>query len=255
MKLKEVQRTAKENLEMVTRVENRLRQALDHRFCERVADDHDCSFKVVVKENYEKVNDINQIDTVVIYTGLMRYIGTDDELAYVMAHQLSHTLAQHLQKNFRTKMMNVATGYLLGAVLAGGIVAATTHPGSAFYVSPQDVEDIVQMGGLLGAAVGEHASSKDHPYSKDQENEADYIALYLIARAGYDPNAGKIFFNKLSQIKPSSDQEEGLLASDPANPERRVRIAKTIIEIKAKKAAGQPLYPEVSYKTPAQSYR
>lgn len=226
--LKPIKRTPEENLEMATTVENRLRQALDERFCNLVADDHRCSFKVVVEEDNDKVNaHANQANTVVIYTGLMQYIETEDELAYVMAHEISHTLGKHVQES----MINATVGSVLGAVLLGAIAGAAGVP-------PQGIDSAVQIGGQLGGTVGART------FSKEQENEADYIAVYLTALAGYDPNAGKTFFDKLSRINPASDKEKGFLASHPTNPERRARIVKTIAEIEAKKAAGQPLYPK-----------
>jgi len=231
--LKPVKRTVQEHREMATQVEYRLRQALDERFCNLVADDHVCSFKVVVEEDNEKVNAYaNQTDTVVIFTGLMQYMDTDDELAYVMAHEISHTLAKHIQETRR----NAVVGSVLGALLLGAIAGAAGSPGS--YTYQQTMQDAVQIGGQIGGVVGART------FSKDQENEADYIAVYLTARSGYDPNAGRTFFDKLSQIHPTSEQEKGLFASHPANPERRARIIKTIAEIDTKKSAGQPLYPQ-----------
>jgi hypothetical protein len=77
---------------------------------------------------------------------------------------------------------------------------------------------------------------------KVTEEEADYLALYLIARAGFDIGAAPGFWDRYGRTMGPS------FLSDGTHPGRgaRMKAAKAAIaEIQAKQAAGQPLVPEL----------
>ena len=69
------------------------------------------------------------------------------------------------------------------------------------------------------------------------EAEADYVGLYLSARAGYDISAAPAFW----RLFPSVDGDLGW--SHPGAAERAVSLAATRDEILAKQKSGQPLVP------------
>jgi Zn-dependent protease with chaperone function len=74
------------------------------------------------------------------------------------------------------------------------------------------------------------------------EEEADYVGLYAMARAGYDINAAPAMWRRLAAVvMPEAITE----ASDhPIFPVRVVMLNKEIAEINAKVARGGPLLPE-----------
>lgn len=72
------------------------------------------------------------------------------------------------------------------------------------------------------------------------EEEADYFAAYMLARAGYDLDAALDFWRRYG-----AKTDLGPL-NDGTHPGRKARLAlarKTVDEIRAKQAAGQPLVP------------
>jgi beta-barrel assembly-enhancing protease len=76
------------------------------------------------------------------------------------------------------------------------------------------------------------------------EIEADYVGLYLTARAGYDPAAGARFYARFGK-----KTDYGIL-SDGTHLRWKERVAlaqRTLAEIRKKQAGGQPLIPS---KTP-----
>ena len=73
------------------------------------------------------------------------------------------------------------------------------------------------------------------------EREADYLGLYLVARAGYDLDAAGKFWPQLGADYPRN-QYAGW--SHPGALERSVNVGTTIAEIRAKQKAGLPLVPE-----------
>ena len=76
---------------------------------------------------------------------------------------------------------------------------------------------------------------------KVTEIEADYVGLYLAARAGYDISAGVGFWKRMGN-KVGLGLFHG--ATHPGWGPRQDMVRATIAEIAAKKAAGQPVVPD-----------
>lgn len=145
--------------------------------------------------------------------GMMRFINEDRELALVVAHELAHNTMGHIGKK--------SGNALLGALVDG--VAA------AYGVNTQ---------GAFSKAAGS-------AYSQDFEMEADYVGLYAMARSGQDITDAANFWRRMGAANPGSIQQKGYFSSHPSSPERFVAIDKAVAEIKAKKAAGKPIIPEM----------
>ena len=96
-----------------------------------------------------------------VYTGMIDFARSDDELAVVMGHEASHAIARH-----GTERMS--QGVLVGAGVAA--TGAATGSGAA----------------QEGAAVAANLLI-NLPHSRDQEIEADEMGLMTAAQAGYDP--------------------------------------------------------------------
>ena len=81
-------------------------------------------------------------------------------------------------------------------------------------------------------------------YTRPFESEADYVGLYYMVRAGYDPAGVEDFWRRLAEVDPRSVNRA---KTHPTFPDRYLRIAAARAEIEAKRAAGEPLVP--NYKT------
>jgi len=75
---------------------------------------------------------------------------------------------------------------------------------------------------------------------KEIEAEADYVGLYIMARAGYAIENAPRFWRRLAANFPGAI---GAAASHPATAYRYLVLRKTVREINAKIAAGRPLTP------------
>ena len=106
-----------------------------------------------------------------IYTGLIQQIKpTDDELAQVMGHEISHALAKHTQERMsRAMAMQVGLGAL------------------AITQSNSEYANLTLTGAQAAAVV-----ALELPNSRTAESEADRIGIELAAKAGYDPHAAEI---------------------------------------------------------------
>ena len=124
-----------------------------------------------------------------LHRGLLDYLEADEEIAAVMAHEMSHQIAGHVDESTRS----IVLGALLGGLLMGGAAAA----GGADQASANDAAG---MGMTFGGRVGQLS------FSKEQEREADLLAAYVLARAGFDlrAHAAFIFVRGKPNAPPSS---------------------------------------------------
>jgi predicted Zn-dependent protease len=112
-----------------------------------------------------------------VFTGLLSLATTDDELAVVMGHEVAHVLLQHGNERVSAELLRG-----LGAV---AVLYGTRNR------SETDREQAMLLYGV-GSQVGVML-----PYSRHHEHEADSLGLEIMARAGYDPAAGAIFWQKM----------------------------------------------------------
>ncbi len=147
---------------------------------------------------------------IVVFSSLIRKLNlTDDELAAVMAHEVSHALAQHQREAISEKI----TEQLILGILDVALVAASK--GGQRY-NPQ-------MAAKLSAEISSLMFTL--PYSREREYEADRIGLTLMIRAGFDPHAMETVFQKMTAI---ASKEPSYQSTHPANSDRIAAIKAAI---------------------------
>ena len=147
---------------------------------------------------------------VYVNTGLLQLVQSEDELAAVLGHEVNHIVARHGLRNLkRAQKTQVATGIV-------GILAQVLTRGSA------GGRAISAGAQLLGAGYLTR-------HSRDFEREADYLGLYNIHRAGYEPAGMVQIFHRLGQAQGRAQSSiGGIFAS---HPDARERIHNTQVEI------------------------
>jgi predicted Zn-dependent protease len=134
-----------------------------------------------------------------VYTGLIQKLDpTDDELAQVMAHEISHALANHTAER-----MSVAIATNAGVALAG--------------VLSEDAQR------TMTAAAVAAALAIQMPNSRAAESEADEIGIELAAKAGYNPNAAITLWEKMANVAGSGPPQ--FLSTHPSPANRREKLA------------------------------
>jgi predicted Zn-dependent protease len=151
----------------------------------------------------------------------------DDELAFILAHETAHNIMSHVASS----KQNVAIGSIVGN-LADQLLQ------SKGYSSGNQL-------GKVGAQMGQLR------YSQGFEKEADYVGLYILARTGYDLNKAPNYWRRASM---KNQQAIYTGVTHPSNSERFISMSKTIDEIAAKKAAGQPLSPSIQKKSKSKMF-
>jgi predicted Zn-dependent protease len=152
---------------------------------------------------------------------MVSFAATDEELANVLSHEYAHNVLSHPQ----------STGQNAAAGAIGGLLLDTLARSQGF--------DTGNAFSKIGAEQGQYH------YSVAFEREADYVGMYILANAGYRVDGALNFWRKFT-----AQDGHGLerSRSHPSNPERTVAMQKTIDEINAKRAAKQPLLPEMKTK-------
>ena len=164
----------------------------------RYVGEHHCEWELTYSPEEEVNAYASDAATVVIYKGIVQYARSDAEIAMVIAHEMAHHIADHIRESQNSQAV--------GAIIGG--VAMTLLLGDAAAYSGQVIADGMQIGGVAGALT----------FSRKQEMEADYLSAYIIARAGFDLDAGRGILVKLGRM--SGRTESTVLDTHPAGPER-----------------------------------
>lgn len=120
-----------------------------------------------------------------------------DEIAFVVGHEAAHHIAGHIPQTQRTAVT--------GAVLAGVLAQASGAP-------PEAVRAAQEMGAAMGART----------YARNFELEADALGAEIAFRAGFDPERGAAFFDRLP------DPGDQFLGTHPPNSQRRETVRRVV---------------------------
>lgn len=149
-------------------------------------------------------------------TGIVNYLASRgsraDELAFVIAHELAHTVAQHLVKRYRTLQQQ----QLLMTLVAAGTSAVTGNASASAQQAGQLALDAVSL--LRDVA--------NSGYSQDQELEADQLGIQYVTRAGFDPQAALDLLQDFSRF----ENPWPFLRTHPYIAQRREQLQRYLLE-------------------------
>jgi len=138
---------------------------------------------------------------VFICSGLLDRLDlTDDELAMIMGHELSHCILGHVEEDIP-----------LGAILLGiqlGLMTFVDPTGMSAY--------------FFDASVAWLRDIVNATYSRQHETEADELGLLLTSMACFDTSSGKTVHAKMARMSPT--QHTQLLHTHPASAERSEKL-------------------------------
>ena len=227
--LEKVERDRVAEAQIVSDAEARLRPAIRD-LCLTVSGET-CDFEIELENDDDTPNAYASGERqIVITTGMLQYLETEDEVAFVLAHEIGHHMANHIEEGRR----NTAVGALIGGALLGALAAAGSRDS---YNRSANVAQATQLGMQVGAVGGRLS------YSKAQEREADYLGIYAIELAGYDTKAAARVMDRFTQINPRSARPTSFFGTHPSSIEREARALSVKREIEAKRAAGAPILP------------
>ena len=164
-------------------------------FCRASGRPLNCDFEIIVDardpENLNAFQTLRKSGRpVIVFTqALIASAQNDDELAFVLGHEMAHHLEGHLHRQYQSART--------GAILLGGITAITGASAN-----------MVQSAQRVGAGIGART------YSKEFELEADRLGAFIAIRSGYNAVRGAAFLARLP------DPGDQFLGSHPPHKAR-----------------------------------
>jgi metalloendopeptidase OMA1, mitochondrial len=156
---------------------------------------------------------------VAVFTGILPLCEDEDGLAVVLGHEVAHATSHHGAESMSQE--------LLAMILIGAVALAVDET-----KWNDETKSIVVT--ALGAGAQLFFLLR---YSREHESEADEIGLRFAIRAGYDPKAAPLLWERMAA---QTDQGLEFLSThpDPSNRARRLRelIPRLVAEEAARKA-------------------
>jgi predicted Zn-dependent protease len=153
---------------------------------------------------------------IAFFTGILESLQlTDAEVATIMGHEIGHALLEHGRARMSEQLLKNI-----------GISAAAM---------------MLNLGQVSAEVLAQAANlAVSLPYARKQEADADLVGLELAARAGYDPRAAVVVWQKMSRLSQSGAKGAGgqppqFLSTHPSHQSR-------IKEIEANLPKVLPLY-------------
>lgn len=141
-----------------------------------------------------------------VHLGLISVVSSRDELASVMAHELTHVTQRHIGRSMGEQAR--MTPWLIGAMILGILAAGKSAQGA------QSAQAMIVGGQAL-------AVQSQLNFSRDMEREADRIGYGVMADAGFDTQGFVTMFGKLQQASGLNDSGGfPYLRSHPLTTER-----------------------------------
>jgi predicted Zn-dependent protease len=158
--------------------------------------DSDCKWSIRVKRDAEFNAYATSSQQIIISSGLVDKTTFEDELAFVVAHEVAHHLLAHVKK----KRGVIFSGLLLGELVFGDI-----------------------PGGILLSSLINQMTSREF------ESAADRIALRIITLSGYETHKAKYVLMRMAKMETRLTSR--FMQSHPSGLERLVAFEKMVAEL------------------------
>lgn len=190
--------------DLVRQVGSRLAQATQQYMAERGVPDLGFSWE------FNAIDDPKTINAwcmpggkVAVYTGLLPITQNENALAAVIGHEIAHAVAKHGNERMSHALAQQGIGELTAVLTANQSARAQ-----------QVVQQLYGIGSEVGVLL---------PYSRLQENEADWIGLDLAAMAGYDPREAVPLWQRMSSAGGPRPPQFLSTHPDPATRIQRIQ--------------------------------
>lgn len=138
-----------------------------------------------------------------VHLGLIAAVESEDELASVLGHELSHVSQRHIARIISRQSSQ--SPWLIGAMILGALAASRSA----------DAGGALIVGGQAAAVQGQLN------FSRDMEREADRVGYGVMTEAGFAPRGFVSMFEKLQQANRFNDSSNfPYLRSHPLTTER-----------------------------------
>jgi len=158
--------------------------------------------------------------SIIVSSGLLKRLGSESELAGVLAHEIAHVVKRHQLKAIQSGMQadfwkNVGTSVAADRVKIGGGAVGSTVGNMAKPYILDAAGNLIKDGFFL------------RPLDRGLETEADQLAIVLATRAGYDPYGLVGALQMLAQYKGGGDAAS-VFSTHPSATDRIAELEKFV---------------------------
>ncbi|KAM3075355.1 metalloendopeptidase [Clarireedia jacksonii] len=147
---------------------------------------------------------------VFVFSGILPIAKTDDGLAAILGHEIAHSIANHAGESMsRRAVIMVPLQYLM------------------YFLD--DLGYLPGLGRLLGPLLLEFGLNL--PASRNQESEADFIGLMMMAKSCYNPEAAVGVWERMQAAERGNVPE--WLSTHPSHGNRIARISDSLVKAEA----------------------
>ena len=139
-----------------------------------------------------------------VHLGLIAMTASRDELASVLAHELSHVTQRHIARGMANSQRQSLIS--MASMILGVIAASRANSG--------DIAQATIVGGQAVSAQGQLN------FSRDMEREADRVGFGVLSGAGFAPSGMAAMFDKLDAANRMDSGAFPYLRSHPLTTER-----------------------------------
>jgi len=187
------------HIERIDKIKNKITEVIDRK---------ELNYYVyVVEEDQDGKSQVNAFSLpggyVYIFEDLLDLLESDDELAFVIAHEIGHIVSRH-----HIKRLQAAMGYNLMLL---GSTAAPSEPG---------------FSSGLAFALAQILTA----YSREDEFNADELAIKYTKDSGFDPKAGIETLEKLYKENKKKIRPFSYFKTHPY-PAQRIRHIKEVLRL------------------------
>lgn len=141
---------------------------------------------------------------IAFYFGILEQLQlSDDEVAMIMGHEMTHALREHARERLG-KTMATRGAIEVGAAIFG-------------------------LGGLTRLAADMGGQLLTLKFGREDESEADLVGIELAARAGYDPRSGVTLWQKMAAASKNAPPQ--FISTHPSGPTRISDIEKSLPKV------------------------
>lgn len=189
-----------------------------------------CGVTLKVRET-DTVNASANTATLNINRGLLMALEDDRDVSLVIAHELGHVIGRHVPKLERNAAVSGIYVWGVPVALGAGLVDLTVGRAMKRFGGSESLPGASFLTSIQNRVLG----------VREFEREADYLSVYITARAGGDLDRLEHVFEAFSTLSARSTYGE---RSHPVTADRMLAIAAAREEVRAKQASGAPLVPE-----------
>lgn len=164
--------------------------------------------------------------TIVINTGLLAELHSEDELVAILSHEIAHFVLDHSMQNINAQIARqkrAEAAAIFATILAGVAEGAAAYYSNGYYM-PGAVTAATAVAAT--AIASEAVVDLGMDYNHKQEQEADKYAIQVLQYLGYNPNA---LATALSRLKDHmvNERSRAMYFSSYSHPALMQRILDT----------------------------